>query len=161
MSFLTNTQDIGFDTRKLLYRNLAFLMLLVFFVLLFLTVRNERVQQFVDISRDFSFFLVVLLAALWMKTMGIYICLLLGIIDININLFISPVFSLINSIETIQFFRNLSFWISFSIFAIYLLSHPNKSPFGFLKRKYLIKDYFISLPSVLIIVVVQLAIRQL
>lgn len=64
MSFLTNTQDIGFDTRKLLYRNLAFLMLLVFFVLLFLTVRNERVQQFVDISRDFSFFLVVLLAAL-------------------------------------------------------------------------------------------------
>lgn len=148
-----------FNNRRILYRNLSFLMVVLLFISMFLTVRNERGQQFVDIAGDFSVFFMVLFSTLWMKRQGLYLCLFLSIIYLNSNLLISPIISPLSSIETIQNLRNFNLWIIASILVIYLLSGPYKSPIGFLGKEYRIKDYLIIIPTIVIIVGAQLAVR--
>jgi hypothetical protein len=150
-----------FNTRRILYRNLSFLMVVIYFALLFLTVKNERGQQIVDLAGDISFFFVILFSTLWMKRQGLYICLLLSIIHFNIDLLMSPFFYTFSSIGTIQILRNLNLWIIISIFAIFILSSSEKSPIGFLKKEKPIKDYLIIVPTVLIIAASQFIVRQL
>jgi len=151
---------MGFDTRRILYRNLSFLMAIIAFALMFVTVSNQRGQDIVNLLSDFSIFLVTLFSALWMKRQGLYLCLLLGIIYLNIKLLISPIFSPLNSFETIQNLRTINLWIILSIFVLFIISSSEKSPVGFLKKVKPVKDYLIILPAILTLVAVQIILRQ-